>query len=249
MDIIISNGNHHMPYVELEQRAAWDADEVYMLLREQYTLPRLLAGFSLFDHNFQKARCALSMRNYAVWGAEYQVKKSLLQWQGNVRYEPLTSLQENADTKAGQFHGVIELLRSLRWQSVFAPHVGEFLDWAWRTPGLEIGIRLTTETSASKEFNVDGRVSAERDALMDLANRLSKRPQQRERIAAARNGLNWRSYGLGSLEKFVRKYTGWFGMEDDVIILHSCALSSRPLNHKHRLQQSSILNYPVMKSY
>lgn len=222
MSIFVSNGNVHVSYWSMEKTLEWMASVVYAPLREHFTLPRLLALFSLFDHNFPKRTCALSMRNYAVWGAEPFVKRLLLDRQGGSIHEPLAAVRPPLDALEpgqGPFFSLVDVARELKWSAAFAPHVGELLEWAWRTPGIELGIRLSTAEFAPKDCKLEDKDLSEKAALHALSARLGKRPGFDEHIASCRQGLNWREYNLGPLERFVRKYTNWFVLEGDRIVL------------------------------
>eukprot|EP00927_Polykrikos_kofoidii_P034056 TRINITY_DN2888_c0_g1_i1.p1 TRINITY_DN2888_c0_g1~~TRINITY_DN2888_c0_g1_i1.p1 ORF type:complete len:878 (+),score=167.16 TRINITY_DN2888_c0_g1_i1:146-2779(+) len=246
MEVFVVNGNVHVSYWRLEEAVDWGA-AAFADLRAFFTLPRLLAGFSLFDHNFLRRTCALSMRNYAVFGAERRVKDSLLCWQGGKpaariaeeETSPQTNLLENGtDTPSsdcaaavtgsqkqthtpceGTFLSVIDVMRQLRWPGTFGPHVGDFLEWAWQTPGIELGIRLSDAAFASKDARLELRDLSEKAALLALAARLGARPNRTEHIAACRQGTSWREYGFGPIERFVRKYSGWFSIDGEYISL------------------------------
>lgn len=257
LDVFVENGNVHVSYWRLEARVDWEEREDWACLREHFTLPRLLACFSLFDHNFVKQSCALSFRNYAVWGAERFVKMKLQGWQQDVEVQPLAGVDleeassrtgsketsggdENASPHdpvgppGGEFLSLVSVARQLRWANAFAPHVGDFLEWAWRTPGLEIGVRLTKADFASKDCQLENRERSEKAALRALAARLDQQPSGSEHIASLRQGLAWRDYGLGPLEKFAKKYTAWFEMHGEMVTL----LEGRRMANDNSQQQT-----------
>lgn len=220
LDIYVANGNKHVSYWRLEEDLRWDSDS-YQCLRGHFTLPRLLACFSLFDHNFAGQQCALSKRNYAVWGAERVVKEKLKNWQTRI-VSPLAEMEfeEPGDPpQEGRFLSFVDVMRHLRWTNDFAPHVGDMLEWAWQIPGLELGLRVSNCAFASREVRWEDKDRSEKGALRALAEHLETRPGSSEHIAALRNSVNWRDYGLGPLEKFVRKYTAWFQITGDRIAL------------------------------
>ncbi|CAK8999574.1 unnamed protein product [Durusdinium trenchii] len=222
LDIYIANGNKHVSYWQLHDQLAWDGDD-YRCLREHFTLPRLLACFSLFDHNFGGQQCALSKRNYAVWGAERVVKGTLQKWQNDIA-EPLAPMEfqdpsVRGPLQEGRFLSFVDVIRQLRWTAEFAPHVGEMLEWAWQTPGLELGIRLSSASFACRDVRWEDKDRSEKGALHALADHLETKPGLSEHIAALRSSVHWRDYGLGPLEKFVRKYTAWFQVSGDRITL------------------------------
>ncbi|CAJ1455316.1 unnamed protein product [Effrenium voratum] len=223
LDIYVHNGNKHVSYWQLHDQIDWDGDK-FVCLKDHFTLPRLLACFSLFDHNFAGQTCALSKRNYAVWGAERVMKNKLHIWQNGLYPEPLAQMEfeepsAKGPPKEGTFLSLVEVMRQLRWTADFAPHVGDMLEWVWQTPGLELGIRACAAESASKDARWEDKDRSEKGALHALAERLVTRPNCSEHIAALRGSVHWRDFGLGPLEKFVRKYTAWFELRGDHITL------------------------------
>lgn len=253
MSVFLDNGNVHVPYWRLECLIDWSGAVDYAHLRDYFTLPRLLAFFSLFDHNFQRRTCALSMRNYAVWGAEKVVKGRLLQWQsGNLAVPlaleslaalPVSSADDAPEGKqreleSGHFFSIVEVMRRLRWSNAFEPHVGDFLEWVWRTPGLELGVRVSSANYAPKDVRLEDKDYSERAALHALASHLEKKKNQSDHISACRQGLSWRDYGLGPLDRFVRKYAAWFSLDGERISLQP---SKVPNHHTTPSERSGAL--------
>eukprot|EP00435_Cladocopium_sp_Y103_P034310 s1392_g8.t2 len=198
LDIYVANGNKHVSYWQLEEDLHWDSDVTHINV------------------------CENTLRCPDSWRASLSLT---------------TTLGANR-----RFLSFVDVMRHLHWTGDFAPHVGDMLEWAWQIPGLELGLRVSNCSFASREVRWEDKDRSEKGALRALAERLETQPGSSEHIAALRNSVNWtlgtkegavtsvpetsltgqktgRDYGLGPLEKFVRKYTAWFQITGDRINL------------------------------
>jgi len=241
LELFVETGNTAISYGRLEERLSWTDDDAFEPLRKHFSLPRLLACFSLFDQDCARQSCVLNARNFAAFGSAPIVRRELLRWQGGISCEPLggdsvpatlpcgseVPATKSADSPwKGEFLALADVLRLLQWPSVFAPHVGDFLHWAWQTPGLELGVRLTNASYAQKDVDLEHVDRSEDGGLKKLVARLKSKPGGAERIAVCRKALDWDSRGLGSIEDFAAKNAAWLSIQGEVISLASRQRSS-----------------------
>eukprot|EP01012_Entosiphon_sulcatum_P006591 TRINITY_DN1312_c0_g1_i2.p1 TRINITY_DN1312_c0_g1~~TRINITY_DN1312_c0_g1_i2.p1 ORF type:complete len:411 (-),score=36.36 TRINITY_DN1312_c0_g1_i2:34-1266(-) len=236
IDVFCQRDNSWLRYTELARVIDWPAKWPVISLRT--CLPRLLASFSLFDHNFAGRRLRLSPKNYAQHGTALLFRNKLealrTGLESDYKERQVVTLPDEPEpngkipsperpapaVECGTFFSLPDVFRLLSWQSRFEPHLGGFLDYVWRLPGVELGIRFRDGVPPPMLATACGeRVVSEDSLKRYLASFLRQRDPPRAYVAEIRNGTQWASLGAGRLETFVSKHADWFELHHGTVTL------------------------------